>query len=119
MPQTKSQAMSQTNLPDVGKMNSALADHHARLQRYMLSLPERIDDLVEATNREDWSELRRVAGFLASSAVIYDCPAMAGPAQQLRDSLDGPHDAVKIKRNVIRLISRCGSMRVTTATAVG
>ena len=105
------------NLPDLGKISNQLATQNARVQRYIDTLPKRIDSLVAAASSGDWREVRRLGEFLATTSVIYDCNEITHAARRMCAELDGPAEPIAVKRSLVRLIAKCGSARAASVTA--
>ncbi len=95
-------------LPDLGGMSRQLAAQNDRLRNYLDSLPRRVDQLVEAAAREEWTEVRRVCEVLASTSVVFDCPQLTDAARRVCHEIEQPNNKRGVRESLLRLISRCG-----------
>ena len=104
--------MSQNQLPDIKKLNARLARNNAWVVSFIEGLMGNVDKLLEATQAEDWEEVRRQTAYLADSSQAYGFPDVAESAMQVYEALDNGADTVEVKRHLIRLVSQCGTIRM-------
>ncbi len=94
--------------PDLAGMASKMAANHARVAEYAETLTGRVDALVEATVRGDWSEVRDQTERLAQSSRGTGHRAVSALCQRVCTELDSPNNELGIRRSIVRLIGTCG-----------
>ena len=95
--------------PDIGQMTAQLARDNDRVACYLHGLTSHVDRVISASKENDWQEVRRVSEFLMRSSSVYGLSEVARSAEQVCRALDDPANTVEIKRNILKLIGRCGS----------
>ena len=100
--------MNSQDFPDVSQMAAQMAANQARVADYVETLTARVDELVAAAGRGDWDEVRRVSGRLAQRSRAQGYRAVSALAQRVHDEAARPHNALGVKRSLIRLIGTCG-----------
>ena len=90
-------------------MTARLASDNERVACYVHGLASHVDHLISASQEGDWQEVRRVSEFLIRSSSVYGLAEVARSAEQVCRALDDPANTVEIKRNLLKLIGRCGS----------
>lgn len=96
---------------DISALSARIARDNARISRFMESLVNHVDLIVDAASAEDWPEVARQADYLAGSGATHGCGELADRAAELSKTLKDPGGAEIAKRQVIRLIGACGRVR--------
>lgn len=96
---------------DIAAMSARIARDNARVTRFMESLVNHMDLIVDAASAEDWTEVARQADYLAGSGATHGCEELVDRAAQLSQTIKDSADATAAKRQVIRLIGACGRAR--------
>jgi hypothetical protein len=99
--------MNDQTRPDVAHLAATMAANHAKVVQYARTLSDRIDNLVEATVRRDWGEVRRISQQLTDDGRSCGYRAVSALAQRVCDELDKPGNEIGVKRSLIRLIGIC------------
>lgn len=94
-------------LPILNQANRKLASDNQRVMRFILSLPEHVDDLVAAAQLNDWNEVRRLGDFLAESSDTYGLRHLGETSRQLCDACE-TGNRIERKRRLVRVIGAAG-----------
>ncbi len=97
--------------PDIAGLSARLAKDNVRVTRFMESLVNHVDLIVDAAQAEDWQEVERQADYLAGGGATHGCAELSERAAELSATLKMPGDAAQARRQVIRLIGACGRVR--------
>lgn len=100
--------MQQHSGPDVAQLATRLASDQARVAEYVDTLVNRLDELVAATGRADYHEVRRISGEIADAGRASGHRAISALAQRVCDEAHQPENDLAVKRSLIRLIGTCG-----------
>ncbi len=100
--------MQEQTRPDLAHAASEMAANHIKVVQYVETLPSRIDELVAATAREDWNEVRRASRHLARGSRACGYRAVSALAERVHHEVNRPHNLLGVKRSLIRLIGTCG-----------
>ena len=74
--------MTQNTLPNFSQLNAKLAVDNQRVNQWIDGLVEHIDNLVDATTRSDWMEVKRLSEYIARASAIYGFPLLAENADR-------------------------------------
>jgi HPt (histidine-containing phosphotransfer) domain-containing protein len=99
----------------MGQASDRLARQSDRLQRYLESIPPRVDALVKAAMANDRETMRRIGSFLATSSVVFGLTNLSEAAQNFCQELNRSSDNLGIKRSLVKLIARCGAKSTAEA----
>jgi len=102
--------MMHNTLPNFAQLNAKLAVDNQRVNQWIDGLVERIDNLVDATTRSDWMEVKRLSEFIARASAIYGFPLLAENADRVIAASELENET-EIKRGVIKLIGAAGRTR--------
>ncbi len=114
---TKKTTQSQIVRPDIAALSARIAKDNARITRFMESLVNHVDLIVDAAAAEDWQEVERQADYLAGGGATHGCMELSERASELSTVLKTPGDAAQARRQVIRLIGACGRVRQSDMAA--
>ena len=103
--------------PDVNRLSGQLAGDNDRVACFVHGLMTHVDQLVAASQENDWQEVRRVSEFLMRSSPVYGLPELARRAELVCRALEDPTNIVEIKRSLVRLVGKCGSIGQRRTTA--
>lgn len=109
--------MQQQTPPDLGKMADQMAVNQAKVSQLIEQLNGSLDQLVAATVRNDWSEVRQLSGDLADGGRKNGYRSISALAQRVCDEADRPNNAIEVKRSLIRLIGTCGRAKRSQVAA--
>lgn len=104
--------MDKTQLPDLGAISADLANNLVRVESFADRMSARIDQLVIATNREDWANVGELARDVADHSRQQGYRSISALATRVREEAERPNNALGIRRSLIRLIGTSG--RVST-----
>jgi HPt (histidine-containing phosphotransfer) domain-containing protein len=96
---------------DIAGLSARIAKDNARVTRFMESLVNHVDLIVDAAAAEDWSEVARQAEYLAGGGATHGCNELADRAAELSTTLKDPANTELARRQVVRLIGACGRVR--------
>jgi hypothetical protein len=96
---------------DIAALSTRVADDNARVSRFMESLVNHVDLIVDAATAEDWREVARQADYLVGSGASHGCSELASRAAELSASLKNPAAAEVIRRHIVRVVASCGRVR--------
>jgi hypothetical protein len=102
--------MTQNTLPNFSQLNAKLAVDNQRVNQWIDGLVEHIDNLVDATTRSDWMEVKRLSEYIARASAIYGFPLLAENADRVITASELENET-EIKRGVIKLIGAAGRTR--------
>jgi hypothetical protein len=97
-------------------LSSTVARDAAAVDRAVNSIGQRIDTMVLAVRREDWSGVSRASRRLAQKARTEGYRSISALAERVCDEASEPHNVIGIKRSMIRLIGAQGRIPHRTAT---
>jgi HPt (histidine-containing phosphotransfer) domain-containing protein len=97
--------------PDIAALSARIAKDNARISRFMESLVNHVDLIVDAAAAEDWQEVERQADYLAGGGATHGCAELSERATELSAMLKSSGDSAQARRQVIRLIGACGRAR--------
>jgi HPt (histidine-containing phosphotransfer) domain-containing protein len=97
--------------PDIAALSARIAKDNARITRFMDSLVNHVDLIVDAAAAQDWQEVERQADYLAGGGATHGCAELAERATELSTALKTPGDGSQARRQVIRLIGAIGRAR--------
>ncbi|MBX7166446.1 MAG: hypothetical protein K1X74_08850 [Pirellulales bacterium] len=104
--------MSRYTLPPISQLNARLARNNARVAKLLDLLPERVDALIAALEREDWREVQELSEYFARFGLTYDLPHLHRPAQALCEGLQRRQsNSFNLCRHVLHLIGAYGRLR--------
>lgn len=84
-----------------------LARDNARVQRFLNSLPARIDELMEAAASDDWAAVGRLSRALAQAGQQHGCGELRQRADQL--SLAAQQGGSQhARRCLMKVVGLCG-----------
>lgn len=101
--------------PNISGMTDRIARDNARVSRFMESLVNHIDLIVDAASADDWQEVARQAEYLASGGAVHGCRELSIRAAELAETLKNPYNAATARRQIVRLIGACGRAHQTDA----
>ena len=102
--------MTQNTLPNFSQLNAKLAVDNQRVNQWIDGLVEHIDNLVDATTRSDWMEVKRLSEYIARASAVYGFPLLAENADRVITASELENET-EIKRGVIKLIGAAGRTR--------
>jgi hypothetical protein len=102
--------MTHNMLPNFAHLNAKLAVDNQRVNQWIDGLVDHIDNLVDATTRSDWMEVRRLSEYIARASAIYGFPLLAENADRIITASELENET-EIKRGVIKLIGAAGRTR--------
>lgn len=108
---TKKTTESPVVRPDIAALSARIAKDNARISRFMESLVNHVDLIVDAAAADDWQEVERQADYLAGGGATHGCAELADRANELSAMLKTSGDSAQARRQVIRLIGACGRAR--------
>jgi hypothetical protein len=94
-------------LPNIGGMAAKMSAQHARVVDAATALSGRIDELVAATGRHDWTEVGRISRELASESRSSGHRVVSGLAERISEEAQRQNE-LGVKRSLIRLIGTHG-----------
>jgi hypothetical protein len=97
--------------PDIAAMSARIAKDNTRVTRFMESLVNHVDLIVDAATAEDWQEVARQAEYLAGGGATHGCSELSHRAAELSETLKNPYNVVTARRQIVRLIGACGRVR--------
>ncbi len=100
--------MQSRKFPDMAELSMKLAADNQRVSQYIDTLTARIDDLVAATLKKDWDEVRRLGEHIAQTSATYGCQPITESAERLCTSLDQPDNELEVRRNILKLVGSYG-----------
>ena len=109
--------MDAPNLDQIAAINRQLARSSSRVTNFVTRLTDRVDDLVTASLADDWEEVRRQCDYLADCGEVYGFDEIVATAREVCRRIDDRAKSVDIKRELTKLIGRCGTARVDRETA--
>ena len=109
----------QEEQPDITHLSAQMARDNDRVACFIHGLIDHVDRLVSASKKNDWEEVRRVSEFLMKSSSVYELPEVARCAERVCRALDDCADAVEVKRSLLKLVGRCGSVSRRRPKAAG
>jgi hypothetical protein len=101
--------MNQEELRTMARLSARLAANNARVLSSAERLSDRVDALVAALRRADWSEIRRISENAAAGASGTD--TIRYRAERVCEELLKPNNLHAIRQSVVRLIGACGTTR--------
>ncbi|MCA9247630.1 MAG: hypothetical protein KDA42_10955 [Planctomycetales bacterium] len=111
--------MEEHSLEHLRAINDQLARSNGRVMNFIARLTDRVDELVSASLEHDWSEVRRQSEFLANSGEVYGFAEMSAAARAVCQRIDEQAEPVEIKRQLMKLVGRCGTARADRDSAAG
>jgi HPt (histidine-containing phosphotransfer) domain-containing protein len=96
-------------------MSARIAKDNARVSRFMDSLVNHIDLIVDAAAADDWQEVARQAEYLAGGGATHGCSELSTRAAELAETLKNPYNAATARRQIVRLIGACGRASIADA----
>jgi HPt (histidine-containing phosphotransfer) domain-containing protein len=100
---------------DIAELTSRVAKDNVRVSRFMESLVNHVDLIVDAASAQDWQEVARQADYLAGSGASHGCTELADRAAELSATLKTMDAKEGIRRQVVRLVGTCGRVRQSDA----
>ncbi len=97
--------------PNIAAMSARIAKDNARVSRFMESLVNHVDLIVDAAAAEDWQEVARQADYLSGGGSAHGCSELSIRASELSETLKNPYNACTARRQIVRLIGACGRTR--------
>lgn len=94
--------------PNIYGLNTRIARDNARVSRFMESLANHIDLIVDAASADDWQEVARQAEYLAGGGAVHGCQELSIRAAELAETIKNPYNAATARRQIVRLIGACG-----------
>ncbi len=101
----------QDEQPDISQLSAKMARDNDRVACFVQGLAAHVDRLVEASQKNDWDEVRRVCEFLMMSSSVYGLSKVSHSAESVCRALEQPTNSVEVKRSLLKLVGRCGSAR--------
>ena len=101
--------------PNIAALSERIAKDNARVSRFMESLVNHVDLIVDAAAAEDWHEVARQAEYLAGGGASHGCSELTIRAAELSETLKNPYNAATARRQIVRLIGACGRARPASA----
>jgi hypothetical protein len=101
----------QHELPSFPRLFARLAADNERVMRFIDRLPQRVDALVDALQRSDAGELRRLSENMATTSEDCGLDTIRYRAERVCQELLKPNNLRGIKRSVVHLIGACGGVR--------
>ncbi len=98
--------------PDIKQLTARMARDNDRVACFVHGLASHVDRLVEATQKSDWDEVRRVCEFLMLSSSVYGLSEVASSAKRVCRELEKPDNTVEVKNSLLKLVGRCGTSRL-------
>lgn len=102
--------------PNIAALSARIAKDNARVSRFMDSLVNHIDLIVDAAAAEDWHEVARQAEYLAGGGASHGCSELSIRAAELSETLKNPYNSATACRQIVRLIGACGRARPVNAS---
>jgi HPt (histidine-containing phosphotransfer) domain-containing protein len=100
---------------DIAELSARIAKDNARVSRFMESLVNHVDLIVDAASADDWREVARQADYLAGCGASHGCQELAERAAELSTTLKNSNSREDVRRQVIRLVGACGRVRQSDA----
>ena len=93
---------------DVAELTSQLATNATRVRESVDKLSSRIDQMVVAVSRQEWSQVQQMSHQLAQASRKLGYRAVSAMSQRVYDEASKPDNATSIKQSLVRLIGAHG-----------
>ncbi len=100
-----------TKLPNLAVYSNAISHDNERVTDFVDGLVEYVDEMIDATSRSDWSEVKKLAEYIAVSSLTFGVSNVADAAERVSSAACDLDNDIEIKRRVMRMVGEYGRIR--------